>query len=1367
MVINLEVDETLLSDYHCYQQPPPQPQLQRAATAASSTPHTSCTFPKQIKMFPWNDIQQITQHIYEQTQIPIERQRLFFRGREITAYHSNKAKKKDAADSNNNSKAWSRSSPTLSFFGIGHESSIYLQCRAADDERPIVPYGFCSALLSSLSCSDGNKQLIQACVDGLFDDMRPHLANDGEGGTYFMRDQHNHKVACFKPSDEEAGCLNNPRGRTDAQQAIHSGIKPSQGHLREIAASLIDHGEHFHGVPPTIRVEIAYPGFHYNQQHHHHHHEHHHNNTRATPTTTTLTTASATSISPSGTTTSTHMQSMYHPPHKKVGALQKFIAGEVIENFGVKNFTQREVHKIGILDIRILNCDRNTGNVLVSRDEFGRYALQPIDHGLSLPEKIEITRDSWVWLHWEQSKQPFDPYTLNFIKSIDVERDIAQLRSELNFAEIVFENMRIAHLVLCKGAAKGLTLHEIGSIIARPDFDTKSILEELMTQAEILAIEKWRQRRHLSNRIRHKRRTHSLKTPQVYPVAAVEGETASLNMPRQPHSASGGGGGKYAIVQKFIEKGKTLKVPLIGNPPPPPPPHYLTSLAPPNAIPRQRQIQVVNRNVNVALASSAGSLHGDSHHHHPGGGGGEQTHSYQSLSPNPMSLYHSTSLGSGAMSSGTPEPLTLYHSSSSNGDGGGATDTTPQQQRVQKPKPATVIVHRANSTLNASKNKNKNKRSPQFDIFFTPNFRSQSQSSSISTTRSVTPDRTLQMHDSPRLMPPALYLEHNDHDHDDDLQWQQYAYEHESPLPIKSRMSVEQTEMNMTPRSRAKAAAARKRVQRGNTMTPKSAQDKEEEEEQEDEHTICSPVQVHALALEKTSSIHGREHETDLRQRRSSTTMNTMAILQSISVASRNSDQFPDRQEAASTVVDTIKLRASSDEDEAVSEDETLSKVDLNALCLTNGNGMKKSNHKSHPFSFLSVDTSFAPSKQRGPSTWDVATIGGGGGGGDSCCVATAEMVPLERSTSCLDVRKSSSMSLKSVPLTLDSRSTKNLMANTGPQVSNPLLQQSHDEDFLYSKSASLINHPSMLDTRKQMTTPQQQLQMVLDEDSNHSHSHSQSNIDVIGSKSLSEISATAMAAAAPNLMLEHTQLRPLKLSDSPANSTQNHSHSNLLNSPSTASHDDLITTTTERDDKCEFLIHPIMERMAKENEFVRQWFMHYLDRLLEIQCRRIRNRQCNKNDKLDDVYDVDTVKGSFVWKNELRKHWIRSRVELKKILNEKKAPPTNPFDHQHSDEHTHTVRTHSSDRHSVHEVEHTQKDDENEHKDDDGQDEDEDDDDEEEEEETEEEEQWFAGDRLEDHDLDEEEEEEENDWFARDEDVDSDGEEEEEEDVE
>jgi len=51
----------------------------------------------------------------------------------------------------------------------------------------------------------------------------------------------------------------------------------------------------------------------------------------------------------------------------KIGSLQKYMESEgPLENFSSDLFSVDEVHKIAILDLRIMNLDRNETNILVS-----------------------------------------------------------------------------------------------------------------------------------------------------------------------------------------------------------------------------------------------------------------------------------------------------------------------------------------------------------------------------------------------------------------------------------------------------------------------------------------------------------------------------------------------------------------------------------------------------------------------------------------------------------------------------------------------------------------------------------------------------------------------------------------------------------------------------------------------------------------------------------------------------------------------------------------------------------------------------------------------------------------------------------------
>lgn len=71
-----------------------------------------------------------------------------------------------------------------------------------------------------------------------------------------------------------------------------------------------------------------------------------------------------------------------------------------------------------MLDLRILNCDRNEENILVRKSQImvetssgmkpkKEYKLIPIDHGLSFPDNFQIYDYELVWMDYPQVRQPF------------------------------------------------------------------------------------------------------------------------------------------------------------------------------------------------------------------------------------------------------------------------------------------------------------------------------------------------------------------------------------------------------------------------------------------------------------------------------------------------------------------------------------------------------------------------------------------------------------------------------------------------------------------------------------------------------------------------------------------------------------------------------------------------------------------------------------------------------------------------------------------------------------------------------------------------------------------------------------------------
>lgn len=208
-------------------------------------------------------------------------------------------------------------------------------------------------------------EMVQSVSDGLAQGRQPVRSSEGTGGTYFMQDASGDKYAAvFKPIDEEPLALNNPQGLPTSPdgEGLKRGTRVGEGAWREVATYILDHpceAPHslsraevgFAGVPPTMMVHCLHKGFNH----------------------------------PNGFDCSTE--------NVKTGSLQMFRKNHgSSEDMGPRDFPIDEVHKIGVLDIRVANADRHAGNILLHKDpEDGRITLIPIDHGYCLPENVLLS----------------------------------------------------------------------------------------------------------------------------------------------------------------------------------------------------------------------------------------------------------------------------------------------------------------------------------------------------------------------------------------------------------------------------------------------------------------------------------------------------------------------------------------------------------------------------------------------------------------------------------------------------------------------------------------------------------------------------------------------------------------------------------------------------------------------------------------------------------------------------------------------------------------------------------------------------------------------------------------------------------------
>jgi hypothetical protein len=136
-----------------------------------------------------------------------------------------------------------------------------------------------------------------------------------------------------------------------------------------------------------------------------------------------------------------------------------------------------QVHRIGLLDIRLLNLDRHLGNILVAAEQ----RLIPIDHGYVLPSLRDVQDVSFEWLHFKQCKVPFDANTRRYALELDAGAD-ARLLRRLGLPEESVQAHYISTRYLQHGVSAGLTLYRLAATVQRnvPGTGPKSPFEAMV-----------------------------------------------------------------------------------------------------------------------------------------------------------------------------------------------------------------------------------------------------------------------------------------------------------------------------------------------------------------------------------------------------------------------------------------------------------------------------------------------------------------------------------------------------------------------------------------------------------------------------------------------------------------------------------------------------------------------------------------------------------------------------------------------------------------------------------------------------------------------------------------------------------------------
>ena len=307
-------------------------------------------------------------------------------------------------------------------------------------------------------CCYDSQSLISNVQEGIMLGLSPKLALDGTGGTYFMKNSQKAKKAVFKPMDEEACAPRNPKNHAGklGEIGLRPGVLSGEAAYREVAAYLIDSNS-FSAVPRTVLVQAQHPTFSY----------------------------------------------PLNEKYPKTGSLQEYVENNgTVDDYSTSNFSTQETQKICVLDIRILNMDRNEGNILVVK-EGSQFKLVPIDHGLSISDNFEISDYDLCWMSWPQAKEPITPKCLEYIEAMDPLENIKFLQEAMQFRDKCLRNIRISSLLLKKGAKAGLSLYNIGTMLYRKGYsETPSVIEKIIEDAYDL----WRMiSKNLSSRLKLER----------------------------------------------------------------------------------------------------------------------------------------------------------------------------------------------------------------------------------------------------------------------------------------------------------------------------------------------------------------------------------------------------------------------------------------------------------------------------------------------------------------------------------------------------------------------------------------------------------------------------------------------------------------------------------------------------------------------------------------------------------------------------------------------------------------------------------------------------------------------------------------------
>jgi hypothetical protein len=139
----------------------------------------------------------------------------------------------------------------------------------------------------------------------------------------------------------------------------------------------------------------------------------------------------------------------------------------------IKHVDLQSAQNISLLDMRLINYDRHSGNVLVLKKDGQKSKIVPIDHGLVLSRVPRFYLNSFCWESWSNLKKPLTTMSIHYLQNLNWQRDKENVYGELG----VIDKDALDTLCLTTGILKYLG--------QRSDIDTQTPLSLLKKIKEI------------------------------------------------------------------------------------------------------------------------------------------------------------------------------------------------------------------------------------------------------------------------------------------------------------------------------------------------------------------------------------------------------------------------------------------------------------------------------------------------------------------------------------------------------------------------------------------------------------------------------------------------------------------------------------------------------------------------------------------------------------------------------------------------------------------------------------------------------------------------------------------------------------------